>query len=483
MFSLFAVSFQFRRTWFQHQKQINSDPNSYLIFDQFVDHFDNTNTTTFKQRYLVNNSLYKENGPLYVFIGGEGALGDQVLNNKYSISYFAEQTHGFMVALEHRYYGESLINKDMADMSMLSSKQAISDLATFIPYIKKQYGLEKSKVIVIGGSYAGNLANWARTQLPFVIDAAIATSGPAMGELKFEKYMRHAQASLKALASPECYSNITTALDYLNALLLSDITAFKEFFELKPDQFVINFGQKDIASAQGYLSDTIIGLIQYHNAAGFDGSDYIGSIPEFCQQFMVNLTDKSTELDIAKAYKVMNPLNDKGNIAYTGLINCMKDISDPDCRDTRSWIWQTCTEFGYYQTNDYQESIWGQKNGLKFSIKACNEVFMQDLIPEGNGDYPETQAIIQQAIDFTNAHFGARNQPRSHIIFTNGRVDPWSELAVVQEKNWADGQYNGENAMFWIENGSHCTDMYLRWKTNDDVRKAQLDKLREWGCV
>ena len=75
-------------------------------------------------------------------------------------------------------------------------------------------------------------------------------------------------------------------------------------------------------------------------------------------------------------------------------------------------------------------------------------------------------------MEFTNAWYGARNQPRDKIIYTNGKIDPWSELSIVKEKNWTDGQFvPKETDLIWIENGSHCTDMYMRWTINDPVRE------------
>ena len=75
-------------------------------------------------------------------------------------------------------------------------------------------------------------------------------------------------------------------------------------------------------------------------------------------------------------------------------------------------------------------------------------------------------------IDSTNAWYGARNIPRDHIYYTNGKVDPWSELGIVPEKTWKDGQFvpAGTNTE-WIEQGSHCTDMYMTWAINDGIRK------------
>lgn len=42
-----------------------------------------------------------------------------------------------MFALEHRYYGKSLIFDDLTDMRYLSSKQALADIVEFIAFAKK----------------------------------------------------------------------------------------------------------------------------------------------------------------------------------------------------------------------------------------------------------------------------------------------------------------------------------------------------------
>lgn len=47
--------------------------------------------------------------------------------------------------------------------------QGLADLAYFIDTKKKEKNLEKSPVIVFGGSYAGNMAAWARLKYPHLI--------------------------------------------------------------------------------------------------------------------------------------------------------------------------------------------------------------------------------------------------------------------------------------------------------------------------
>ena len=76
-------------------------------FTQRLDHFDDSNTRTWQQRYFYNNKLYRyPNGPVFLMIGGEGeanpvwlTVGDMMKN--------AEKFGAFTFLLEHRFYGES----------------------------------------------------------------------------------------------------------------------------------------------------------------------------------------------------------------------------------------------------------------------------------------------------------------------------------------------------------------------------------------
>lgn len=81
----------------------------------------------------------------------------------------------------------------------------------------------------------------------------------------------------------------------------------------------------------------------------------------------------------------------------------------------------------------------------------CYDVFFSKYF-EDDADLTKTTKIVNEQVDFTNAWFGARNQPRDHIIYTNGKVDPWSELSIVKELTWADGQYIPKDTeTIWIE--------------------------------
>ena len=53
----------------------------------------------------------------------------------------------------------------------------------------------------------------------------------------------------------------------------------------------------------------------------------------------------------------------------------------------RQWTWQTCTEFGWYQSSDIPQSSWGDIIPVQFFEKMCTDVygpkFSLDLLEEG----------------------------------------------------------------------------------------------------
>lgn len=84
--------------------------------------------------------------------------------------------------VEHRYYGASqpFANLATENLRYLTSRHALADLALFLTEVNsrliREFGGEKRKVIVIGGSYPGALSAWFRQKYPHIADAAWASS-------------------------------------------------------------------------------------------------------------------------------------------------------------------------------------------------------------------------------------------------------------------------------------------------------------------
>lgn len=59
------------------------------------------------------------------------------------------------------------------NLQYLNVDQALADIAYFIEEKKRELGKENAKVIVFGGSYAGNMAVWARLKYPHLIQVKV----------------------------------------------------------------------------------------------------------------------------------------------------------------------------------------------------------------------------------------------------------------------------------------------------------------------
>jgi hypothetical protein len=103
---------------------------------------------------------------LLVKINQSGQFADHLLSfpreGHFIISSLAQQYGALQVALEHRFYGQSVPSGDSSTshLQYLSSDQALEDLVTFHAFLEGKYG--KAKWIVFGGSYSGSLSAWAR---------------------------------------------------------------------------------------------------------------------------------------------------------------------------------------------------------------------------------------------------------------------------------------------------------------------------------
>ena len=93
------------------------------------------------------------------------------------------------------------------------------------------------------------------------------------------------------------------------------------------------------------------------------------------------------------------------------------------CPSGRQWTYQTCTEFGYYQTSDSKGQPFGFKFPLEFFIKQCQDIYN----PKFNAD------LISRGINRTNTNYGGYGIKVTNVVFPNGSVDPWHALGIVKD--------------------------------------------------
>ena len=111
-------------------------------------------------------------------------------------------TYNTAVALEHRWYGQSIPGDigSTADLKSLNVDAAIADLATFITWYDAQLNARhhlrgvsgpaalKHTWLVIGGSYPGALSSWLREMHPEIVTASWSSSGVVQAVYEFTRF-------------------------------------------------------------------------------------------------------------------------------------------------------------------------------------------------------------------------------------------------------------------------------------------------------
>jgi len=133
--------------------------------------------------------------------------------------------------------------------------------------------------------------------------------------------------------------------------------------------------------------------------------------------------------------------------------------------DFISWTWQTCMEFGYFQSADPTYGLFGWDSwSADVHADFCRKQF---------GTY-FTDLVIQDNIAKTVAYYKGQAFDGSCTIFVNGKSDPWSKLGITDER-----QTSSRNAVIFIPTGEHCSDMMNYSGNRQDVKDAQ-DKIQSY---
>jgi len=139
----------------------------------------------------------------------------------------------------------------------------------------------------------------------------------------------------------------------------------------------------------------------------------------------------------------------------------------------RTWTWQTCNEFGYFQT---ATSVIGKPT--MFTRGASSRANWQQVCEDVFGI---SAASVSERIAATNAYYGGK-RPRNltHVFFTNGDLDAWSLLGVTEYPS-NDREVYAEVAPL----GSHCVGLYAP-KNGEvpgatSIRSRAKELFSRWG--
>jgi hypothetical protein len=367
-------------------------------FKQRVDHFSESDTSTFQQRFYEVNTHWKSpDGPVILSIGGEGAL-DRPPTGGF-IDTLAQRWGAKVLALEHRFYGKSIPNNDLSteNYKYLTVQQALADLK----YFKEQYELHNllggrtapPKWVAIGGSYPGALSAWFRVAYPNTTVAALSSSGVVLPIYDFHGFDEQVAES----AGPKCADalrqttrafedeiqrgNATRVKSLLGAQALADA----DFFYMLADAaaMAVQYGHKDVVCK-----------------AMTDAVDQKLLLPEAFAKFTIDMYGDA--FGSGCFYDTTCLAHDKSRWA-----------------DVRSWRWQKCSQLAYFQTAPATGSLRASIVNLEYHLQQCRAVF-GDVVNPAKG----VEEIIQL--------YGGASPKAHNIFFANGGDDPWQRASVLE---------------------------------------------------
>ncbi|KNC46087.1 prolylcarboxypeptidase [Thecamonas trahens ATCC 50062] len=412
------------------------------------------NAGTYAQRYYVNDTFFDGTGPVFLCMGGETPLYDAVaITGSYHCGFMVEvlaRNHSALIlALEHRFYGASMPRPDLSvdSLKLLTTPQALADMASFVKYASTKFGLTSAnKWVTFGGSYPGMMAAWSRLFYPELIHASVASSAPVQAQVEFTGYLDVVAASMAAPivgGSAECVDVLKAGYAAVGEMLAGSAA--------QRAQLASEFG---VCSGAASSLDDKANWVVFTESLG--GLLPVQENDPACTTPVCDIASVcSTALQVVKsggkpydAIASINAIANAGqclNVSYTGEMAALMDTHpDPNSVNAimRSWTWQTCTEYGYYQVCNPDSDC------ISVSSPHLNDI--ESYLVQCKQAFGVSPAETYAAANASNARTGGWNPHSSNILWVNGAIDPWHALSINKPVNGMPAIYvPGASHHFW----------------------------------
>ncbi|KAM5294849.1 thymus-specific serine protease [Glossophaga mutica] len=414
--------------------------------EQPLDPFNASDRRSFLQRYWINDQHWaSQDGPIFLHLGGEGSLGPGSVMRGHPAT-LAPALGALVIGLEHRFYGLSIPagGLSMAQLRFLSSRHALADVVSARLALSRLLNVSASSPwVCFGGSYAGSLAAWARLKFPHLLFAAVASSAPVRAVLDFSAYNEVVSRSLTSTAiggSPECHAAVSTAFAEVGRRLRAGGTARKALrVELGA---CTSLGRvEDREELLEALQALVGGAVQYDGQTGAPLS-----VRQLCGLLLEgkgNGSHLAPYRGLRRAVQVVLHSLGQRCLSFSRAETLAQlRVTEPQVSGVgdRQWLYQTCTEFGFYVTCQGPRCPFSQLPALPSQLELCEKVF-------GLSTSSMVQAVTQ-----TNSYYGGQTPGATQVLFVNGDADPWHVLSVTQA-------LGPSVSALLIPSASHCSDM------------------------
>lgn len=260
-------------------------------------------------------------------------------------------------------------------MRFLSVDQALADLAHFITAIQSDTALNATGgVIAVGGSYGGTMVTWLRQKYPHIVTGSWSSSAPLRAKIDFSEYKETTGDSIRNVGGEECYQKVEDTFSAVEDLISSgDIERLRKLFQMCDDFDLTD--QFDVWNFVSELSDIFAGVVQYHRPGAIEGA---------CKQILTE-TSNGTGIETDDLYPfaqfIKKQLGGSDKCYSFGFNATVKYLQNTDWNgpastgSMRQWLYQTCSEFGWYQTSGSEDQPFGSSFPVDLYLRLCNNAY------------------------------------------------------------------------------------------------------------
>lgn len=255
-------------------------------------------------------------------------------------------------------------------MRYLDVNQALADLAHFVDYQRANLpGASHSGVIVVGASYSATMVTWFRQAYPDKANGAWASSAPLNAQLDFPEYKEVVSWAIEKVGQKACSDRIRAAFTQMETEIeAGNVAAIRTKFNLCED---LKTDQLEVWNFFATITDEFAGLVQYHRTGDIEGACAI-----------INDASVSDAVEAVGKW-VQTNFNGCLDAGYQSFIDFYKNpawTAGSTRNAMRQWIFQTCNEFGWYQTSTSQNQIFGSKFPLQLNFDMCADLYDNQLV-------------------------------------------------------------------------------------------------------
>ncbi|KAK1225127.1 hypothetical protein PQX77_011942 [Marasmius sp. AFHP31] len=458
--------------------------NTVYWFDQLINH-QNPSLGTFKQRFWHTYEFYEPGGPIILTTPGEnpGTFAYEDLTNATIYGLIAQQEHGSVVVMEHRFFGEShpypaLTGKNL--MGIHTVQQAIDDLEYFAKNVKlpmpngEDLGPEKAPWVLAGGSYPGALVGWTMVNKPGLFWAGYSSSGVVQAIYDFWQYFEPIRQNMPK----NCSADVEAAIARIDDIIASgDAGAIRQLKD--------TFGMGDLEHSEDFVGALRNNIWDWQSLQPGSGTLFYF----FCDALEV----KDGEVASESGWGAEHAVAAWGNwwITQYRRITCGKESTE-ECLGTynpnatyytdtsvtynqRSWVWMLCNEFGWSKTGAPagNPTIVSRLARPSYELRQCQLMF-----PDVFGSAaPDTEGNVEKI----NEKYGGWNLQVDRLFLTNGMRDPWKEASISAQ---GLNKPSTDRQVIMTSEGYHCSDLSTEigalLPSVGAVQKKALETLKGW---